>query len=104
MRVLNVALVSLLLLLLLLVLQIHAIRGTRFLHEEIKLVTKEVRLQSLQKGNIPPSEGSSCTNIPGSGGPPCPLNEMHYSAATTIRHPAAYPRPMLQSGVATNHK
>ncbi|KAL4310313.1 hypothetical protein GQ457_01G031980 [Hibiscus cannabinus] len=101
MRVLNVALVSLLLLH---VLQIHAVSGTRFLHEEIKLVTKEVRLQSLQKGNIPPSEGSSCTNIPGSGGPPCPLNEMHYSAATTIRHSAAYPRPMLQSGVATNHK
>ncbi|GMJ01943.1 hypothetical protein HRI_003863500 [Hibiscus trionum] len=95
MRVLNIALLYLFLLL---VLQIHAISGTRFLHQDIKLVTKELRLQSLQKGTIPPSEGSSCTNIPGSGGPPCPLKEMHYAAT------AALPHPMLQFGVATNHK
>ncbi|GMI64208.1 hypothetical protein HRI_000090100 [Hibiscus trionum] len=95
MRVLNIALVSLLLLL---VLQVDAITGFRILHEEFKLVNKELHLQSLQKGPIPPSQGSSCTNIPGNGGPPCHLNEMHYAAAT------AYPRPMLQFGVATNQK
>ncbi|KAL4272958.1 hypothetical protein GQ457_13G025740 [Hibiscus cannabinus] len=91
MRVFNIALVPLLLLLLL-VLQDHAIRGSRILHEE------ELNLQSLQKGPIPPSQGSSCTNIPGNGGPPCLLNEMHYAAA------AAYPPPMLQFGVVTNQK
>ncbi|KAK8548610.1 hypothetical protein V6N13_054606 [Hibiscus sabdariffa] len=92
MRVFNITLVSLLLLLL--ALQDHAIRGSRILHEE------ELNLQSLQKGPIPPSQGSSCTNIPGNGGPPCLLNEMHYAAAAA----AAYPPPVLQFGVATNQK
>ncbi|KAE8714621.1 TRAF-like superfamily protein [Hibiscus syriacus] len=91
MRVLNIALVSLLLLL---VLQYHAIGASRILHE--------LHLQSLQKGTIPPSVGSSCTNIPGRGGPPCHLNEMHYAAAATFPRSTAYPQPMLQLGVAPN--
>ncbi|KAK8571886.1 hypothetical protein V6N13_047515 [Hibiscus sabdariffa] len=95
MRVFNIALVSLLLLLL--VLQDHAISGSRILHEDLNL-------QSLQKGPIPPSQGSSCTNIPGNGGPPCLLNEMHYAATATATADTAYPPPMLQFGVATNQK
>ncbi|TYH82410.1 hypothetical protein ES332_D02G058000v1 [Gossypium tomentosum] len=98
MRVLIIALASLFLL----ALQFHAISGTRLLHEETMLVNTKLDLQSLQKGPVPPSERSSCTNIPGGGGPPCQLNEMHYAA--TFPRSAAYPLPALQFGVATNQK
>ncbi|KAH6768524.1 transmembrane protein [Perilla frutescens var. frutescens] len=35
--------------------------------------------ESLPRGPVPPSGGSSCTYIPGQGGPPCPLNEKHFA-------------------------
>lgn len=86
----------------LLVLQFHAISGTRLLHEDTMLVNTKLDLQSLQKGPVPPSKGSSCTYIPVGGGPPCQLNEMHYAAA--FPRSTAYPLPTLQLGVATNQK
>ncbi|XWS53856.1 hypothetical protein CRYUN_Cryun10bG0036200 [Craigia yunnanensis] len=100
MRVLNIALIALLLLLLL---QVHGFSASRLLHEETKLVNKGLELQSLQKGPVPPSKGSSCTNIPGNGGPGCPLKEMHYAAGALPRA-TAYSRLMVQFGVATDQK
>ncbi|XVF38376.1 hypothetical protein REPUB_Repub20aG0096200 [Reevesia pubescens] len=97
MRLLNIALVALLLL------QVHAISGSRLLDEETKLVNKVLELQSLQKGPVPPSDRSSCTNIPGNGGPGCPLKEMHYAGGSLPRA-NAYPRLMVQFGVATAQK
>ncbi|XVF28669.1 hypothetical protein REPUB_Repub15cG0050000 [Reevesia pubescens] len=101
MRVFNIALVALLLILLL---RVHAISASRLLHEETKLVNKGLDLrQSLQKGPVPPSQGSSCTNIPGNGGSGCPLKEMHYAGGALAR-PSTYPRLMVQYGVATDQK
>ncbi|XWS08840.1 hypothetical protein CRYUN_Cryun40dG0034800 [Craigia yunnanensis] len=96
MRVFTIAMVALLLL------QVHAISASRLLYEETKLVNKGLVLQSLQKGPVPPSEESSCTNIPGNGGSGCPLKEMHYAAGALPRA-IAYPRLMVQSGAATDH-
>ncbi|XVF66539.1 hypothetical protein PTKIN_Ptkin10aG0044700 [Pterospermum kingtungense] len=99
MKVLNIVLIASLILLL----ETHGFRASRPLHEETKLVNQGLKLQSLQKGPVPPSEGSSCTNIPGNGGPPCPLEEMHYAAGALPRA-TAYPRLMVQFGVATAQK
>ncbi|KAI6693417.1 hypothetical protein NL676_021127 [Syzygium grande] len=44
-------------------------QATRILHEKsIPLTEKELVFQSLQRGDVPPSGASTCTNIPGSGG------------------------------------
>ncbi|XP_022723131.1 uncharacterized protein LOC111280203 [Durio zibethinus] len=45
--------------------------------------------ESLQKGPVPPSAGSPCTNIPGGSGK-CVLNEMN-AAGHLIRSPPAFP-------------
>ncbi|KAJ8558060.1 hypothetical protein K7X08_004826 [Anisodus acutangulus] len=65
-----------------------------------------MRLQSLQRGPVPPSGPSGCTNIPGSSGSGCPLNvnEMHFAGrhAKLLRPSnSAYPGSlMVQFGVA----
>ncbi|KAJ6356186.1 hypothetical protein OIU78_004318 [Salix suchowensis] len=52
---------------------------------------KSFSLQSLQRGPVPPSEGSGCTHIPGRDGPSCPqVNEMHY-AGKGLPSDAAFP-------------
>ncbi|KAL3727076.1 hypothetical protein ACJRO7_031905 [Eucalyptus globulus] len=50
-------------------------QATRILHENGQLPIEEgLLLQSLQRGAVPSSGASSCTNIPGSGGSTsCPL-------------------------------
>ncbi|OMO95545.1 hypothetical protein COLO4_15804 [Corchorus olitorius] len=100
MRVLSIALAALLLLFLL---QIQTLNASRLLHEESKLV-KKLDLQSLQKGPVPPSEGSSCTNVPGNGGPGCPLNEMHYAGGAALPRAGTFPSLTVQFGVATGQK
>ncbi|EOY05943.1 Uncharacterized protein TCM_020806 [Theobroma cacao] len=101
MRLLNIALVALVLLLLL---QVHASSASRLLHQETKLGSKGLGLQSLQKGPVPPSQGSSCTNIPaGTGEVDCPLKEKHYAGGALPRA-TAYPRLMVQFAVATDQK
>lgn len=94
MKVVKIVLIAFLIL----VLQVHGIRGSRLLHEGTKLANQGLKLQALQKGPVPPSGGSSCTNIPGNGGSPCPLSEMHYALP---RPATSYPRLMVQFGVAT---
>ncbi|KAK4365969.1 hypothetical protein RND71_013849 [Anisodus tanguticus] len=76
-------------------------KGTRLLHEK-----ELMRLQSLQRGPVPPSGPSGCTNIPGSSGSGCPLNvnEMHFAGrhANLLRPSnSAYPSSlMVRFGVA----
>ncbi|MCD9637929.1 hypothetical protein HAX54_021480 [Datura stramonium] len=59
--------------------------GTRLLHEK-----ELMNLQSLQRGPVPPSGPSGCTNIPGNtgSGSGCPLNyvnEMHFAGHHLLR-------------------
>ncbi|KAL9161767.1 hypothetical protein ABFS82_07G042200 [Erythranthe guttata] len=68
--------------------------------EEALLKDKSLFLNSLQKGPVPPSGPSGCTNIPGSGGSPCPINEMHF-AGRGRSSAAAYPQSVATFGVAT---
>ncbi|KAJ6719455.1 hypothetical protein OIU79_007169 [Salix purpurea] len=64
--------------------QAQLYKASRILHEELSL-------QSLQRGSVPPSEGSGCTHIPGRDGPSCPqVNEMHY-AGKGLPSDAAFP-------------
>ncbi|KAJ6323796.1 hypothetical protein OIU76_011149 [Salix suchowensis] len=80
MRTLNLILAVLLLL----SLQAQLYKASRILHEELSL-------QSLQRGSVPPSEGSGCTHIPDRDGPGCPqVNEMHY-AGKGLPSDAAFP-------------
>jgi hypothetical protein len=94
MRPLNIVLAMLLLLFLL---HVQLYEASRPLHAE-----EDVRLQSLQRGNVPPSGASGCTYIPGTGGPGCPVKEMHY-AGDALPRPAmasSFPRLVVLFGVA----
>ncbi|WZZ43326.1 hypothetical protein YC2023_039585 [Brassica napus] len=44
-------------------------------NEALRFLPKERlgNLQFLQRGDLPPSDPSSCTHIPGGHGPPCPV-------------------------------
>ncbi|CAK7327202.1 unnamed protein product [Dovyalis caffra] len=85
----------------LLSLHVQLYNASRMLPEELN---KDLSLQSLQRGPVPPSEGSGCTNIPGMGGPSCPLfNEMHY-AGNDLPRDTAFPRLTVRFGVATVQK
>ncbi|GFZ08765.1 hypothetical protein Acr_20g0005730 [Actinidia rufa] len=60
-----------------------------------------INLESLEKGPVPPSGPSGCTNIPGMGGPTCPsVQGMNY-AGEALPRARAYPRLMVPFGVAT---
>lgn len=68
---------------------------------------------SLSKGPVPPSGPSGCTNIPGSGGGGCPINEMHFAGGGGgggAQQPhrgggsPAYPHSVASFGVATEQK
>ncbi|OIT37970.1 PREDICTED: uncharacterized protein LOC109240047 [Nicotiana attenuata] len=77
-------------------------KGSRLLHEK-----ELMKLQSLQRGPVPPSGPSGCTNIPGNGGSGsgCPLNEMHFAGrhVNLLRATSAYPTSlMVHFGVAVN--
>ena len=54
-------------------------------------------LESLPRGPVPPSGPSSCTYIPGQGGPPCPLNEKHF--AGRLRRGLVHAPPVESGGV-----
>ncbi|KAK4782785.1 hypothetical protein SAY86_007159 [Trapa natans] len=62
-----------------------------------------INIQSLQRGSVPPSGSSGCTNIPGSSGPSCPVSEMHF-AGGAFRHPHSYPRSTITFGVVSDQK
>ncbi|OAY55631.1 hypothetical protein MANES_03G168300v8 [Manihot esculenta] len=96
----NIALAAILLL----SLHVHSSKATRTLSQDFN--SKELVLQSLQKAPVPPSGASGCTNIPGTGGPPCPntINEMNFAGNALSRAATAFPRLMLDFGVATNKK
>ncbi|KAK7344583.1 hypothetical protein VNO77_14360 [Canavalia gladiata] len=76
MRVLNIILV---LLLLLTIMHVQPNLAGRVLNIE----KKQLILQSLDKGPIPPSGPSGCTFIPNTGGTPCPVG---HSVAVTTQH------------------
>lgn len=99
MGLLNIALAVLLLSLL----YFEPNRASRVLHDEEDVDMKKLGLQSLQKGSVPSSEASGCTFIPGTGGSGCPLKERHH-AGHVLSHATAYPRLVVQLGVATNQK
>ncbi|CAK9143558.1 unnamed protein product [Ilex paraguariensis] len=59
-------------------------------------------LQSLQRGPVPPSGPSGCTNIPGSGGPNCPIKQMNF-AGVALPRASAYPRLVAPFGATTTN-
>ncbi|KAL7105411.1 hypothetical protein ACP275_07G042800 [Erythranthe tilingii] len=112
MRQLNIVLV-LILSILLLCLPLGKSSRLLLLHdqgEEALLKDKSLFLNSLQRGPVPPSGPSGCTNIPGSGGGACPINEMHFAGGAPPRRgrgrssTSAYPQLIASFGVATQQK
>ncbi|XP_019099001.1 PREDICTED: uncharacterized protein LOC109132212 [Camelina sativa] len=56
-------------------------------NEAFRLLPKERlgNLQFLQRGEVTPSNPSSCTNIPGGHGPPCPVQEeRHFAGRASV--------------------
>ncbi|KAK7819857.1 hypothetical protein CFP56_039501 [Quercus suber] len=103
MRLLNKVLAVLLVLFLLQHVQIQSCKASRLLYKGGELLHKEPRLQSLQRGPVAPSGPSGCTYIPGTNGPGCPVNEMHY-ARNALPRASPYPRLMGPFGMATKEK
>ncbi|WCJ21668.1 hypothetical protein M5689_003803 [Euphorbia peplus] len=75
--------------------------GTRILNhhhghhqQQEDIIKREVVLQSLQKGPVPPSAANSCTHLPGRGGVPCT------SQRGFAGRGLAYPAHILSFGVA----
>ncbi|KAL1536097.1 hypothetical protein AAHA92_28799 [Salvia divinorum] len=58
---------------------LNGANAARALPMEQWLKSQLLLLESLPRGPVPPSGPSSCTYIPGQGGPPCPLNEKHFA-------------------------
>lgn len=85
--------------LIILIVSIQPSKGTRLLHEKDLM-----NLQSLQRGSVPSSGPSGCTNIPGNtgSGSGCPLNEMHFAGHMLRASNSADPASlnMVQFGVA----
>ena len=103
MRLLNKVLAVLLVLFLLQHVQIQSCKASRLLYKGGELLRKEIGLQSLQRGPVAPSGPSGCTYIPGTNGPGCPVNEMHY-ARNAFPRASPYPRLMGPFGMATKEK
>lgn len=96
-------------LLLLCVLHVQPNRSSRVLYNDGMLVKQELMsLQSLPRGETPPTGSSGCTYIPGTGGSSCPpLKVKNYAGGhgqPHHHHASAYPRLVAQFGVATNQK
>ncbi|KAL9292420.1 hypothetical protein AtNW77_Chr3g0182511 [Arabidopsis thaliana] len=75
----SLALIVLLHFLLLMVVHIPANEALRYLPNE-----RIGNLQFLQKGEVTPSNPSSCTHIPGGHGPPCPFQERHFAGLAKV--------------------
>ncbi|CAI9762711.1 unnamed protein product [Fraxinus pennsylvanica] len=80
-------------------------KSSRLLNDqETRLKKRGLFLHALQKGPVPPSGPSGCTNIPGSGGPGCPIKEMHFAGGGARPRAAAYSQPMDLFGVTSHQK
>ncbi|VYS58322.1 unnamed protein product [Arabidopsis thaliana] len=75
----SLALIVLLHFLLLMVVHIPANEALRYLPNE-----RIGNLQFLQKGEVTPSNPSSCTHIPGGHGPPCPFQERQFAGLAKV--------------------
>jgi hypothetical protein len=99
---------ALAMLLLLCVLHVQPNKASRILYTEGMIMKQELMsLQSLPRGETPPTGSSQCTYIPGTGGSGCPLKVKNYAGGHGLphhHHASAYPRLMAPFGVATNQK
>lgn len=63
---------------------------------------KQLWLQSLDRGPVPPSGPSGCTYIPGTGGTNCPVDQMNVAGKALRRHGhGAAAALVVQFGMAT---
>ena len=58
-------------------------------------------IQSLDKGPVPSSGGSSCTHIPAHGSGHCPLGEMNFAGHAVAHAPPAFPDAVVSFGEAS---
>ncbi|KAJ6854637.1 hypothetical protein NC651_039549 [Populus alba x Populus x berolinensis] len=58
-------------------------------------------IQSLERGPVPPSDGSSCTHTPGRGSGHCPLGEMNFAGHNVAHAPPAFPDAIVNFAAAS---
>ncbi|KAF2302496.1 hypothetical protein GH714_036569 [Hevea brasiliensis] len=82
--------------------QFEAIRILDDEEEELMIINKDIVLQSLPKGPVPPSRSNGCTNIPNQGGAPC-TNQRNFAGHAVAPPQHAYPGLLVPNfGVATD--
>ncbi|CAI9778556.1 unnamed protein product [Fraxinus pennsylvanica] len=93
-------------------LSIRSYEGARILDEEEWIRRGHLLLPSLPGNTVRPPSPNGCTYIPGGGGSPCPntIGEKNFVGRVVAAPPPppprvntdAYPREMIQFGVATD--
>jgi len=79
----------------------HQILAARPLEGEQWLKQDLGNIQSLQRVPVPPSDGSSCNHIPGSGSGHCPLGEMNFAGHIVAHAPPAFPDAIVNFSTAS---
>ena len=79
----------------------HQILAARPIEGEQWLKQNLGNIQSLQRGLVPPSRGSSCTHTPGRGSGHCPLGEMNFAGPIVAHAPPAFPDAIVKFAAAS---
>ncbi|KAH8481051.1 hypothetical protein H0E87_031098 [Populus deltoides] len=79
----------------------HQILAARPLEGEQWLKQNLGNIQSLRRGPVPSSGGSSCTHIPGHGSGHCPLGEMNFAGHIVAHAPPAFPDAIVNFSTAS---
>ncbi|KAJ6854638.1 hypothetical protein NC651_039550 [Populus alba x Populus x berolinensis] len=79
----------------------HQILAARPLEGEQWLKQDLGNIQSLERGPVPPSGGSSCTHTPGRGSGHCPLGEMNFAGHNVAHAPPAFPDAIVNFAAAS---
>ncbi|KAJ6689285.1 hypothetical protein OIU85_005667 [Salix viminalis] len=80
---------------------LQCVAAMRPLHGELLLKKHFPLIESLQRGHVPPSAGSPCSNNPGGKGT-CKLDEMNFVGRANRQPPPAFPSSVTEQSKASN--
>ncbi|KAJ6725911.1 hypothetical protein OIU79_004133 [Salix purpurea] len=80
---------------------LQCVVAMRPLHGEQSLKKHFPLIESLQRGPVPPSEGSPCSHNPGGNGT-CKLDEMNFVGRANRQPPPAFPSSVTEHSKASN--
>ncbi|KAG4135718.1 hypothetical protein ERO13_D08G233850v2 [Gossypium hirsutum] len=91
----------------LLMLSFHHVLAIRTLEEEqakIFIFNKNLTIQLLPRGPVPPSAGNPCTNIPGRSHGRCTLTEMNVAGGGSHNRVVHHAPPTFSDSVSKFHE